>query len=162
MEAAPGRAKELQLAIFKIGDEEFGVEIAQVIEIIKLIAITPIPKAASFVEGIIDLRGRILAVIDLARRLNLQARARSEKTRIVVVEVDRNIVGMVVDEVTEVLRLSSESIESVPQIIGSAIERSCIKGVGKLGNDRLLILIDLVKVLSSEEIESIKEMALAK
>lgn len=157
-----GQAKELQLAIFKIGDEEFGVEISQVIEIIKLIAITPIPKAASFVEGVIDLRGRILAVIDLAKRLNLKSHLRSEKTRIVVVEVDGKIIGMVVDEVTEVLRLSSENIESVPQVIGSAIEHSCIKGVGKLGGGRLLILIDLAKVLSAEEIESIKEMALAR
>ena len=155
------KTHELQLAIFVIGNEEFGVDISQVIEIIKLTSITPIPKASSFIEGIMDLRGRILPVIDLAKRLTLKSRPHSEKTRIVVVEIEKNIIGMIVDEVTEVLRLPKEDIEDIPHILGGIIQHSCIKGIGKLGNERLLILIDLAEVLSSEEIETIKKAVAA-
>lgn len=159
METASEKNRESQFAIFKLGDEEFGVDISQVIEIIKLVSITPIPKASSFIEGVMDLRGRILTVIDLAKRLNLQTHARTEKSRIVVVEVKGNIVGMTVDEVTEVLRFSKENIEPVPQVVGHSIEQYCINGIGKLGQERLLILIDLAKVLSSAELETIKRIA---
>ena len=158
MDTSTTKRDELQLAIFVIGSEEFGVEISQVIEIIKITSITPIPKASSFVEGVMDLRGKILPVIDLSKRLNLKGRPHSEKTRIVVVEIENNIVGMIVDEVTEVLRLSKENIESIPHILGSSKEHSCIRGVGKVGNQRLLIVIDLAEVLSSQEIEMIKKI----
>ena len=156
MEKSSAESHELQLAIFAIGNEDFGVEIRQVIEIIKLTAITPLPKVSSFVEGLIDLRGRILPIIDLAKRLNLKGKPHSEKTRIVVVEIEKNIVGMIVDEVTEVLRLPQDDIEDIRHILGGISKHGCIKGIGKLGNERLLILIDLAEVLSSEEIEAIK------
>ena len=156
MEKSSAKSHELQLAVFAIGNEDFGVEIRQVIEIIKLTAITPLPKVSSFVEGLIDLRGRILPIIDLAKRLNLKGKPHSEKTRIVVVEIEKNIVGMIVDEVTEVLRLPQEDIEDIPHILGGISQHSCIKGIGKLENERLLIVIDLAEVLSSEEIEAIR------
>jgi len=150
-------SEEIQLVIFKIGDEEFGVNIHQVKEIVRLVPITPIPRAPEFIEGVVNLRGQILAVMDLAKRLELPSRPRSEKTRIIVVEVEDNIVGMIVDEVTEVLRLPLEKIEKTPQIVESEIEQKYIKGVGKL-DDRLLILIDLANVLSLEEKEEIKKI----
>ena len=150
-------SEEIQLVIFKIGDEEFGVNIHQVKEIVRLVPITPIPRAPKFIEGVVNLRGQILAVMDLAKRLELPSRPRSEKTRIIVVEVEDNTVGMIVDEVTEVLRLPLEKIEKTPQIVESEIEQKYIKGVGKL-DERLLIIIDLANILSLEEKEEIKKI----
>jgi len=149
--------EEIQLVIFKIGKEEFGVNIHQVKEIVRLTSITPIPRAPKFIEGVVNLRGQVLAVMDLAKRLELPSQPRSEKTRIIIVEVENNIVGMIVDEVTEVLRLPMDKIEKTPQIIESEVEQKYIKGVGKLDN-RLLILIDLANVLSLEEKEEIRKI----
>ncbi|OQX81665.1 MAG: chemotaxis protein CheW [Candidatus Omnitrophica bacterium 4484_70.1] len=149
--------EEIQLVIFKIGKEEFGVNIHQVKEIVRLTSITPIPRAPKFIEGVVNLRGQVLAVMDLAKRLELPSQPRSEKTRIIIVEVENNTVGMIVDEVTEVLRLPMDKIEKTPQIIESDIEQKYIKGVGKLDN-RLLILIDLANVLSLEEKEEIRKI----
>ncbi len=147
--------KELQLVVFKIGNEEFGVPISEVREIVRLVPITPVPRTPAFIEGVVNLRGQILAVVDLARRLNLPASARSDKTRIIVIEVEDHTVGMIVDEVTEVLRLSSDNIDRTPEIISTEVHQEYLQGVGKLG-ERLLILIDLAKIFSAEEVEDIK------
>ena len=154
--ADTSKQKELQLVIFKVGEEEFGVEISQVREIVRFIHITPVPRALSFVEGVVNLRGQILAVIDLARRLNLKANPRSDKTRIVVVEIEGSTIGMIVDEVAEVLRLDTEHIDKTPELIAGEFQQQYLKGVGKLEN-RLIILIDLAKIFSSEEVEDIKK-----
>ena len=150
------KAKEIQLVVFKIGKEEFGVPISQVREIVRLVPITPVPRAPQFIEGVVNLRGQILAVIDLAKRLNLTPAPRSDKTRIIVVEVEDNTVGMIVDEVTEVLRLPTENIDSTPELITTEVHQKYLKGVGKLG-ERLLILIELAEVLSHEEAEEVKK-----
>ena len=149
------KASELQLVVFKIGEEEFGVEINQVREIVRLVPITPVPRAPAFVEGVVNLRGQILAIVELSKKLSLQANPRSEKTRIVVVEVGENTVGMIVDEVTEVLRLPGENIDRTPELTGSDVQHTYLKGVGKL-EGRLLILIDLAAIFSSEEVENIR------
>ena len=149
-------SKEIQLVIFKIGKEEFGVPISEVREIVRLIPITPVPRAPDFVEGVVNLRGQILAIIDLAKRLKLTPSPRSDKSRIIVVELEGNIIGMIVDEVVEVLRLSSENIDKAPELITTEIHEEYLKGVGKLG-ERLLILIDLARVFSPEEVEDIKK-----
>ena len=150
--------KELQLVVFKVGDEEFGVEINQVKEIVRIASITAIPRAPSFLEGVINLRGHILVVIDLASKLKLKAKERCDKTRIIVIEVGEDIVGMIVDEVSEVIRMPVENIEATPSIIDSEIQYEYLRGVGKLG-ERLLILIDLAKILSAEEMEDVKKAA---
>ena len=149
-------SKEMQLVIFKIGKEEFGVPISEVREIVRLIPITPVPRAPDFVEGVVNLRGQILAIIDLAKRLNLAPSPRSDKSRIIVVEFEGNIIGMIVDEVMEVLRLSSDNIDKAPELITTEIHEEYLKGVGKFG-ERLLILIDLARVFSPEEVEDIKK-----
>ncbi|MCM8773906.1 MAG: chemotaxis protein CheW [Candidatus Omnitrophica bacterium] len=155
MEQKGNSIKDYQLVIFKIGKEEFGVEIGEVKEIVRMLPVTYVPRAPSFVEGVINLRGQILVLIDLAKRLNLKSIGRSEKTRIIVVDVEGSSIGMVVDEVTEVLRLSKDNIEEPPQIIATDIHQRYIKGVGKWG-ERLFIIIDLAKILSFEEVEEIK------
>jgi len=149
------KRREYQLVVFKIGDEEFGVDIAQVREIVRLLEITYMPKAPSFIEGVVNLRGQIVAIIDLAKRLGIPSHPRSDTTRIIVIEIGENTVGMIVDSVSEVLRLSSENIEEVPGIIETEVPEHYIRGVGKL-KDRLLVLLDLNRVLTSEEVARVE------
>ncbi|MFH2137895.1 MAG: chemotaxis protein CheW [Candidatus Omnitrophota bacterium] len=148
--------EEVQMVIFRIQDEEFGVEISQVKEILKLVPITRMPKAPVFIEGVINLRGQIITVVDLAKRFDLDSLGRTETTRIMVVEVGENTVGMIVDSVSEVIRLSANNIEKTPALIQSGIHERYLRGVGKIA-DRLLILLDLNEVLSTEELHNINK-----
>ena len=147
-------ANELQLVIFRLGGEEFGLEVGQVKEIIRMQNITPMPKAPDFIEGVINLRGQIVAVMDLANKFGLGVREKTEKSRIVVVEVDENIVGMIVDEVPEVLRISEDRVEPAPDMIESQVKNEFITGVGKF-EDRLIIILDANKILDQEEIKQL-------
>ncbi len=144
---------ELQLVSFKIGSEEFGVDILKVQEIIRMVEITQVPQAPSYVEGVINLRGRVIPIIDLRKRLNLELREMDKNTRIVVVDIGGNIMGMIVDSVSEVLRLPSKTIEPPPDLV-SGIDSDHISGVAKL-EDRLLIFLDLSKIVSSGELAGI-------
>ena len=148
--------KEIQVVIFRLGREEFGVRINQVKEIIEMTHITRMPKAPSFIEGVINLRGQVIAVIDLAKQFELPASGHGEETRIVVVDVDDNTVGMLVDSVPEVLRISAEDIDPTPSLIENRIDTRYIEGIGKL-EDRLFVLLKLGKVLSPEEVERVEE-----
>ena len=149
------KKKEYQLVVFKIGDEEFGVDISQVREIVRLIEVTYMPRAPVFIEGVVNLRGQIVAVIDLAKRLDIPSRPRGEATRIIVIEIGENTVGMIVDSVSEVLRISSGDIEEVPGLIETEVPEHYIRGAGKL-KDRLLVLLDLSRVLSHEEVARVE------
>jgi purine-binding chemotaxis protein CheW len=153
---ATDKSKEFQLVVFTLGDEEFGVDIAQVREIVRLVQITYLPKAPTFIEGVVNLRGQVLAVIDLSKRLNIASKPRSEQSRIIVVEVSDNTVGMIVDSVSEVLRLSEERVEEVPNLVETEVPEHYIRGVGKL-KDRLLVLLDLNRVLSPEEVQHVDQ-----
>ncbi|RLG38603.1 chemotaxis protein CheW [Methanosarcinales archaeon] len=148
---------EHQLVVFKLGDEEFGVDIMQVREIIKKENITVVPNAPDFVRGVINLRGQITTIIDLKRKLGIssQESTDSRQERIIVVETGNNVVGMAVDAVTEVTYLSDKDIEEVPPIIKENMQTKYLRGVGKLP-DRLLILIDLKEVLNDNEREIIQ------
>jgi purine-binding chemotaxis protein CheW len=142
--------REVQLVVFQLGREEFAVEVTQVREIIRMQDITKMPKAPSFVEGIINLRGQIIAVIDLAERLNLEPAERGSETRIIVVEAGDIKVGMIVDSVSEVMRISVEDIEPSPAL-ATDVEAVFLRGVVKQEN-RLIILLDLTRVLGTEEV----------
>ena len=144
----------LQLVIFQLGGEEFGVEIMQVQEIIRMPEITRIPQSPEYVEGVINLRGKIIVVISLDTRFGLNSKELDDDSRIIIVEVGDNVVGMVVDSVSEVLRLASSNVEPAPEIISTKIQADYLKGVGKL-DDRLLILLDLERVLSDEELSQV-------
>ncbi len=145
----------LQLVGFKIGEEEFAVDILKVQEIIKLVDITPVPNAPEFVEGVINLRGKVIPIISLRKRFGFEQKDHDSRTRIIVVELEGKLVGFIVDAVTEVLRIPSSTVEPPPPII-SKIESDYLKGVGKL-DDRLLILLDIDKVLSPKEKEAIEK-----
>jgi purine-binding chemotaxis protein CheW len=150
--------EQIQLVIFKLGSEEFGVGIGQVHEIIKMQPITRMPNVPHFIEGVINLRGTVMPVIDLKKRFSLSLTEYTEDTSIMVVEVSGKKVGMIVDKVSEVLQLLTENIEPTPSLIASEIDSAFIKGVGKL-NERLLILLDIEKILSpKEKAQLIKEI----
>lgn len=145
--------KEVQLVVFKLGDEEFGVDITQVKEIMKMTQITKIPCALSFVEGLINLRGKVTAVVDLRKKLNIKT-DQQKNAKIIIVEIDGNTLGMIVDSVIGVLRLSDVEIEPVPSLMTHQ-NLGYIWGIGKL-KERLLILLDLQKILSQKEVKEIK------
>ncbi len=146
----------LQLVSFKIGGEEFGVDILKVQEINRMLSITKVPNAPTFVEGVVNLRGKIIPVVNLRKRLKLPVIDHNDKTRIIVVELQDNTVGFIVDEVKEVLRIPRSITEPAPSMV-AGIKTDYITAVGKL-EDRLLILLDLEKVLSTEEMEELEEL----
>ena len=146
----------LQLVTFSIGDEEFGVNILKVQEIIRTMEITKVPRAPEFVEGVINLRGKVIPIIDLRRRFGLAPKAHDKNTRIIVIEINNIIVGFVVDAVSEVLRIPASTVEPPPPV-EAGVESDYISGVGQL-QDRLLIMLDLDKLLSSEDVEMLSAM----
>ncbi|MBQ9536564.1 MAG: chemotaxis protein CheW [Desulfovibrionaceae bacterium] len=139
---------EIQLVTFRIGDEEFGVDILSVQEINRMLQITMVPRAPFFIEGVINLRGKVIPVVNMRTRFNKPAVEPNADTRIVVVDLGQKVVGILVDGVSEVLRIPSGLIEPAPPVV-AGIGSEYIKGVGKL-NDRLLILLDLDNLLREE------------
>ncbi|MGB2728760.1 MAG: chemotaxis protein CheW [Halobacteriota archaeon] len=156
-----GGINQQQLVVFKLGGEDFGVDIMQVREIIRKGDITAVPNAPEFVKGVINLRGQITTIIDLRRKLGLLEKESSEdehQERVIVVEVEKNTVGMAVDAVTEVTYLSESDIDEVPTMVKENIGTEYLRGVGKLPN-KLLILIDLKRVLHGEELDALRQSA---
>jgi purine-binding chemotaxis protein CheW len=143
----------LQLVTFSIGEEEFGVEILKVQEIICTMEITKVPRAPEFVEGVINLRGKVIPIIDLRRRFGLDSKKHDKHTRIIVIEINNMIVGFIVDSVSEVLRIPAGTVEPPPPVV-AGMESDYISGVGKL-QDRLLILLDLDRLLSHEDMSAL-------
>ena len=140
---------ETQIVVFELGSENFGVEIASVESIIKMQPITQLPHVSSFVEGVTNLRGKVLPVIDLRKRFGLAPQETDKNSRIIVVSLDQTEVGMIVDEVSEVLTVPAGVVEPVPAIT-STVDSSFITGIAKL-NQRLVILLDLHSILANEE-----------
>jgi len=139
----------LQLVSYRIGNEEFGTDILKVREIIRTVVITKVPNSPEFVEGVIDLRGKVIPVINLRIKLGIPIKENDYNTRIIVVEMNNSIIGFIVDSVSEVLRIPRDIIEPPPAIV-SNVNSEYITAVGKLP-DRLLILLDMEKVLTGEE-----------
>lgn len=149
-----GEGRILQLVTFKLGSEEFAVDILKVQEINKMMNITKIPNAPAFIEGVINLRGKIIPIVDLRKRLGFKDQDYDKSTRIIVVELDGLVLGFIVDSVSEVLRIPENTIEPPPTMI-AGIESEYIEGVGKV-DDRLLILLELKKIFSSPERKDIE------
>ncbi len=136
---------DTQLVVFKLENEFYGVNIDSVESIIKMQAITVVPQAPEYVEGVTNLRGTVLPVIDLRKRFGLEHAAFSKDSRIIVVTADHIKVGMIVDAVSEVLEMAQDSIEPPPSI-ATTLSSAFITGIAKTG-DLLVILLDLSKVL---------------
>jgi purine-binding chemotaxis protein CheW len=140
---------ELQFVVFKLGSEEYGVPITQVKEINRLTTTTKVPRSPVFVEGIINLRGQIIPIIDMKLRFDLLQTEYTNDARFIVIQAGNHSFGVEVDSVSEVLRINTNDIEPAPHIVCS-IDSKYITGVAKVGQ-RLLILLDLDKLLSDEE-----------
>ncbi|MCH7887135.1 MAG: purine-binding chemotaxis protein CheW [Candidatus Marinimicrobia bacterium] len=147
----------LQLVGFQLGNEEYGIDILKVQEINRVTDITKIPQSPDFVEGVINLRGNIIPIIDLRKRFHMPEREHDRQTRIVVGEIDDRTVGFIVDAVSEVIRLPLNTVEPPPPIVSGG-KAEYIKGVGKL-EDRLLMLLDIDKILTGSEKENLFEAA---
>ncbi|HWR08773.1 chemotaxis protein CheW [Sporomusa sp.] len=148
--------QELQLVVFRLAREEYGLPITKVQEINRLVPITKLPQTPAFMEGIINLRGRIIPVVDLRKRFQLEVSNYNDDSRIIIVEVAGQTVGIIVDSVTEVVRLAAVSVEPPPPTF--ILDAKYIQGVGKL-EDRLLILLEIDQVLTSQEAIALKQLS---
>lgn len=139
----------MQLVSFQLDREEYGIEITKVQEIILLGSITRVPQTPSFIKGLINLRSTVIPIVDLRLRFNLREEAPSDQTRIMVVNVCGKTIGIIVDAVSEVLRISREQIAPPPPTV-AGLGREYLTGLVKL-KDRLLILLDISRILSEAE-----------
>ena len=150
----------IQLVGFMIGKEYFGVDILMVQEIIRSTPITGVPNSPDFIEGVINLRGSIIPVIDLRKRLNISKnlnKLNKGDTWIMILDVEGRITGFIVDKVTEVLKIQDESIEPPPDIVVAGLKSQYIRGVCKI-DKRLLILLDFNRILLFDELNKLKEL----
>lgn len=155
-EANEHREETLQLLVFKLGDEEYAVDILQARGIEHLDqGITRVPKAPAFVEGVINLRGEIVPIVDLRKRFGLVVKPIGYDSRVIIVEVAGNMVGMTVDSIVEVLRVPASAIEPAPEI-ARGIDAYYLAGVAKL-DDRLIILLNLEHALSPQEVQELSQ-----
>ncbi len=147
--AEVSKEDEVQLVVFMMETEEFACSINNVREVLKMIRVTPLPRSLDFVEGVINMRGEVIPVIDLRKRFGLPEAERTDENRIIIVEVEERMVGLIVDSVSEVNSLTNEQIQEAPsQVAGGKTD--LIKGVGKV-DDRMLIILDLDRILTTEE-----------
>jgi purine-binding chemotaxis protein CheW len=152
-------SKDLQLVGFRIGRETFGVPIGLVHEIVRVPEITSVPDAPRYVEGVINLRGKIVSIVDLRKRFGESHIEPSRKNRILVAEIQNKMVGLIVDAASEVIRLPEAEIEAPPEVFEDG-ELKYVTGVGKL-NGRLVILVDLTKILQKGELRRLGDAAVA-
>jgi len=148
--------KELQVVGFRIGRETFGLPIALVREIVRVPEITSVPNAPEYIEGVINLRGRIIPVVDMRKRFGEEVTLPSKKNRIVVVELENRLIGLLVNSASEVLRIPPSEIQA-PQDVFQEGELNYITGVGKL-KGRLVILLDLNRILQRGELRRLDEL----
>ena len=147
----------MQLVGFEVGKEMFGVDILMVREIIRSAPITAVPNSPEFVEGVINLRGDIIPVIDLRKRLNLYREDKKEKNWILILEVEGSVTGFVVDRVDEVMKIEEDSIEPAPEIVLAGLESQYIRGVCEIGEKRLMILLNFDSILLANEIKQLQQ-----
>jgi purine-binding chemotaxis protein CheW len=140
---------------FQLENEDYGIEIYHVTEVVGLQKITPVPDMPDFVKGVINLRGQVIPVMDVRRRFNFQPRDYDDRTCVVVANVQETAIGLVVDEVREVLDIPENQIEPPPKVSRRAKNRF-IQGLGKTG-DRVTIILNVQKLLYEEELESLNE-----
>ncbi|MBE3553976.1 MAG: chemotaxis protein CheW [Thermicanus sp.] len=148
-------AKEIKAIVFRLQNEEYGVDVQQVRSIERLEHITRVPNAPDFVKGVINLRGVVTPVIDLRKRFGLPLTSYTDQTRIIIVRIDEIEVGLIVDAANDVIDIPEEMIEAPPEIVGG-VGAEYLSGVAKIGT-RLLILLNLEKVLLMNEVEQLEQ-----
>lgn len=158
VESKHGASDVRQLVVFRLSDGSYALDIQVVREINRLIDITSVPKAPDFVEGIINLRGTIIPVVDLGLRFEMPRTEHSKDTRIVVVESEGHTLGLVVDEVSEVLRIPEEEVDPATNMTTTGINLDYVTGVGKVG-ERLILILSPERLFTVEEKARLREIA---
>lgn len=147
---AQASSDQIQVVAFQLGNEEYAVDILYVQEINRLLNITRVPRSPAYIDGVVNLRGSIIPVINLHKKFNMEISSNDEDTRIIVFQFDDVKAGIIVDKVSEVLHLNLIDIEETAKVYNS-IDAEIIKGVARV-EDRLLILLDLQKLLGIENL----------
>lgn len=151
------KVREIQLVVFHLCGNEFAAEVASILEASRMLAITKIPEAPAFIEGVINLRGEVIPVVDLARRFGLRREGECPKTaRILIAQGAGEILGLLVDEVPEVVRIPEESIQPPPELIQMGLKRDYVRGLARI-KEHLVIVLDLDQVLAYQEVEAVKK-----
>ena len=147
---------EKQHVIFKLNNEEYGVEISHVQEITEYKTVTSVPNTPSFIEGIINLRGSIVPIVSIKKRFDLPTEEKEEDQRVIIINLGSRQVGFIVDDASQVLTLNEDQIENPPDLI-TGIDRDYITGIGKT-DEKIIILLDLEKILTDTEKKEIAQM----
>ena len=146
------------MVVFKLAGEQYGVRITQVQEINRLSQITKVPRAAKFVEGVVNLRGDVIPVIDLRKRFEIDSKDYTEFTRIIVSDINNKKIGIIVDEVMEVLRIPGKLVEESPDILTGNQAQSFMNGIANLGN-RMIMMLNLENILVEKEWQKIADIS---
>jgi len=150
VEAATQLDKLIQLVSFNLDQEEYGVDVLKVREIIRMPIVTRVPNTPHYVEGVINLRGKVIPIISMRRKFGLLEMESDKQTRIMVMDVEGELMGFIVDAVSEVIRISGSEIQPSPAMVAGAIDQECIAGVINQA-ERLLVLLELEKMFSGDE-----------
>lgn len=142
--------EDKQFVVFILGNEEFGVNINKVVEITKLAEITRVPNSEEHVLGVINLRGKINLIIDLDKKLGLASKEKTKNTRIMIIETEKDTVGMLIDCVKEVMSVKEKEIQPVPAVLSTAINKKFLKNV-IIKDERIIIILDLVKLVDEKQ-----------
>lgn len=145
----------VQMATFLLGAEEYAIEIGHIQEIVRMLPVTRVPRAPTFIEGVVNLRGKIVPVIDLRKRFGLEPFQPTKATRIIIINVEAKTVGLVVDAVKEVLRLETSAISPPPELVSGGVDEAFIQAVGRVGG-RLIIMLDVGRLLSRDEVATLR------
>ncbi|BFH14810.1 chemotaxis protein CheW [Paenibacillus melissococcoides] len=150
-------AEDMKVVVFMLGTEEYGVEVEKVKTIERMMPITRVPKTYDFIKGVINLRGVVIPVIDLRGRFGLPEAEATDQTRIIIVAHSDLEVGFIVDNASDVIDINEEHIEPAPEVVGG-IQAKYLRGVAKIGEDRLLIMLNLAEVLNKSEIIKLEQL----
>ncbi len=150
-------AEDIKVIVFKLGSEEYGIEVEKVQTIERMMPITRVPKTYSFIKGVINLRGVVIPVIDLRGRFGIEEGEHTDQTRVIIVSVNDMEVGFIVDSANDVIDLNRDSIDTPPDVVGG-IKAKYLDGVAKIGEDRLLIMLNLSEVLNKGEIVHLESL----
>ncbi len=150
---------EIQLVTFRLGKEEYGIPINDVQEINRLTTITEVPKAPDFIDGVMNLRGNVIPVINLRKRFGLEDTEKDESTRVIIVNLEDRLTGLIVDSVSEVLRLAKSSIQRPPRIIKEDVNIQFIDSIGKIDDQRMIFILDIEKILDIKERGELREFS---
>jgi len=155
--AKTAAVEESQLLVFSLQKEELGINIEWVREVLPQKEIHPLPKAPDFIEGVINLRGHIIAVIDLRKKFKLSVLEENANKRVIICKIKDFIAGLIVDSVSEVLTLPEIHINPTPKIVSIQTVEGYIKGIARIG-ERVIVILDLEKILSEEETQKMSQI----